>query len=70
MKYTAQGESPMVNKALKRTAYSYKESSSAIWLLLHFILKEVLNIFLSLKFNVLSTHLLNKEMFFFDKICQ
>ena len=43
---------------------SYKQSSSTLSVLLY---KEVLTKYTSLKFNALSTHLLNNQMVFFDK---
>ena len=46
---------------------SYKQSGSALSVLLYFILKEVSTEYTSLKFNVLSAHLLNKQMDLFDK---
>ena len=73
MKHIAQGESQVVNIAwecytsynicTKNYKLSYKGSGSAVSVLMYFTLKDV-------KFNTLSTHLLIKQMVFFDKMCQ
>ena len=46
---------------------SYKRSNIAFSVLLYFTLKEILTKYTSLKFNALSTHLLNKQIAFLDK---
>ena len=51
----------------KSCILSYKRSGSALSVLLYFTLKEVLIKYTTLKFNALSTHLLNKQMVSFDK---
>ena len=45
----------------------YKGSDSALSVLLYFTLKQLLTKFTSLKFNTLSTHLLNKQRVFSGK---
>ena len=78
MKYTAQGESQVANIArgkakcyichetlTKSCILSYKQSGSALSALLYFKLKDVLTEDIPLKFNTF----MNKQMYFFDKIC-
>ena len=83
MKYTARDESQVANIAQGKAKYyichetltkscipSYKRSGSASSVLLYFTLKELLTKYTSLKFNVLSIHLWNKQnipVVFFNK---
>ena len=46
--------------------HTFTQSGIALGVLLCFIYKEVLTKYTSLKFNALSTHLLNKQMVVFD----
>ena len=76
LKYIALGENQVANivwgkvkccicheTLTKRLYISYKRSSSASSVLLYFTLKEVLAKYISLKFNALSTRLLNRQWF-------
>ena len=75
MKYTAQGKSHVANVAQAkpsaifvmrlspRAVLSYKQSGSALSILLYFTLKDVLT-------KDTPLNLLNKQMGFFDKMCQ
>ena len=78
MKYTAQDESQVANIArgkaecyichetlTKSCILSYKQSGSALSALLYIKLKDVLTEDIPLKFNTF----MNKQMYFFDKIC-
>ena len=47
--------------------YTFIQSGSALSVVLYFTLKDVLTKYTSLNFSTLSTHLLNKQMVFFDK---
>ena len=51
----------------KSCILSYKRSDSALSVLLYFTLKDVLTEDIALKFNTL---VLNKQIDFFDKMCQ